>query len=144
LELIKRIARKNLIIARCENCGREIEIPYANTINPHIASIDLKAVVRCECGEYHNLIVDQDSYRVITNPPTKKLAETNYQEDDTIKCPRCGSTQLHTGDKGFSLGKAAIGGILIGAVGLLGGLIGSKKTMITCLKCGYRWQAGKK
>jgi tellurium resistance protein TerD len=35
-----------------------------------------------------------------------------------------------------------MGGFLLGPVGLLGGLIGSKKIMITCLKCGYKWQAG--
>ena len=62
---------------------------------------------------------------------------------DPLKCPRCASTQLYAGDKGFSLGKAAAGGILLGSVGLLGGFIGSKKIMITCLKCGYKWQAGK-
>jgi hypothetical protein len=60
-----------------------------------------------------------------------------------LKCPRCKSTQLHAGQKGFSLGKAAAGGLLLGGVGLLGGMIGSKKVMITCLKCGFKWQAGK-
>jgi len=64
--------------------------------------------------------------------------------NETIKCPRCRSTQLHAGNKGFGLGKAAAGGVLLGPVGLLGGLIGSKKVMITCLKCGYKWQAGKR
>mgnify|MGYP000933138434 FL=1 len=61
-----------------------------------------------------------------------------------LKCPRCSSTQLHAGQKGFGLGKAAAGGLLLGPVGLLGGMIGSKKVMITCLKCGYKWRAGKR
>jgi hypothetical protein len=60
-----------------------------------------------------------------------------------IKCPRCASLHLHAGHKGFGLGKAVAGGVLLGPVGLLGGVIGSKKVMITCLKCGYKWQAGK-
>lgn len=68
----------------------------------------------------------------------------DYAANETIKCPRCRSTQLHTGDKGFGLGKAAAGGVLLGPVGLLGGFLGSKKVMITCLKCGYKWQAGKR
>lgn len=33
--------------------------------------------------------------------------------------------------------------VVTGPVGLLGGLIGSKKIIITCLKCGHKWQAGK-
>jgi hypothetical protein len=60
-----------------------------------------------------------------------------------VKCPKCGSTQISAGDKGFGLGKAAAGGLLLGPVGLLGGLIGSKKVIVTCLKCGYKWEAGK-
>jgi len=61
-----------------------------------------------------------------------------------LKCPRCGSSQLHAGKKGFGLGKAAAGGLLLGPVGLLGGVIGSKKVMITCLSCGKKWKAGKR
>lgn len=62
--------------------------------------------------------------------------------EDQIKCPKCGSTQLNADRKGFGLGKAAGGALLLGPLGLLGGLIGSKKVMITCLKCGKQWKAG--
>ena len=61
-----------------------------------------------------------------------------------LKCPKCSSTQLHAGSKGFGLGKAAAGGLLLGPVGLLGGMIGSKKVIITCLNCGKKWRAGKR
>jgi hypothetical protein len=109
-------------------------------MNPHKSPIDLKDVVKCECGEYHNLIIDPKEHHVVTQPPISQPKP----EDDLIKCPRCNSTQLHAGDKGFGLGKAAAGGILLGPVGLLGGLIGSKKVMVTCFKCGHKWQAGKR
>ena len=45
--------------------------------------------------------------------------------EDQIKCPKCGSTQLIANKKGFSLGKAAVGGLLLGGVGLLAGAIGN-------------------
>lgn len=143
MQLVRRVVtrKKEAIIARCEKCKREIEIPYSNTINPHMPSIDLKSVVKCECGEYHNLIIDDKEHRPITRTPT--ASQSSQNNDELIKCPRCRSTQLHTGDKGFGLGKAAAGGILLGPVGLLGGFLGRKKTMITCLKCGFKWQAGK-
>ncbi|MFA5537560.1 MAG: hypothetical protein WDA53_10420 [Bacillota bacterium] len=64
-------------------------------------------------------------------------------KNQELHCPRCGYTQFHAGDKGFGLGKAAAGGLLLGPVGLLGGLIGSKKVILTCLNCGRKWQAGK-
>lgn len=62
--------------------------------------------------------------------------------NEEVKCPKCYSTQIAAGNKGFGLGKAAVGGLLLGPVGLLGGVVGSKKIMITCLRCGYKWEAG--
>ena len=132
--------KKKVIVGACENCGREIEVPISNIIVTSRLPYDLKDVIQCECGEYHNLIVDKDKTQTKHIPHNKP----DYAANETIKCPRCRSTQLHAGDKGFSLGKAAAGGVLLGPVGLLGGLIGSKKVMITCLKCGYKWQAGKR
>ena len=57
-----------------------------------------------------------------------------------VTCPGCKSTNsFSTTNKGFGLGKAAVGGLLFGPVGLLGGLLGSNKTLVTCIKCGCRW-----
>lgn len=61
-------------------------------------------------------------------------------DENTIKCPECGCTQISANKKGFGLGKAATGGLLLGPVGLLGGLIGSGKVVITCLRCGHQWK----
>ena len=63
--------------------------------------------------------------------------------DDEIRCPKCGSTQITAGNKGFSVGKAVAGDVVAGPVGLVAGAIGSKKTIITCLNCGHKWEAGK-
>lgn len=60
-------------------------------------------------------------------------------EDSEVRCPQCGSNQIYADKKGFGLGKAAAGGLLLGPVGLLGGMLGSKKIIITCLKCGHKW-----
>jgi ribosomal protein L32 len=56
-----------------------------------------------------------------------------------IKCPKCGSTNIAAGEKGFSLGKAAVGALLLGPAGLLGGMAGRKKIEIACRSCGHRW-----
>lgn len=61
-------------------------------------------------------------------------------EEDPIKCPRCGGSQIAANKKGFGLGKAVAGGFLLGPVGLLGGFLGSNKIKITCLKCGHQWK----
>jgi len=61
-------------------------------------------------------------------------------KSESIKCPNCGSKDLSANKKGFGLGKALVGGVLLGGVGLLGGFMGSGKIQITCLKCGHRWK----
>lgn len=62
--------------------------------------------------------------------------------ENNIKCPKCGSTQLTTDKKGFSGRKAVAGAVLTGGIGLLAGTIGSKKVIITCLKCGNKFKPG--
>ena len=58
-----------------------------------------------------------------------------------IKCPVCGESinwkKVDQQNKGFSVGKAAVGGILLGPVGLIGGALGKKKVYYYCGKCGF-------
>ena len=59
-----------------------------------------------------------------------------------FKCPNCGSSypkwrKIDNYKEGFSLGKAAVGGALLGPIGLLGGALGKNKKVYMCSKCGY-------
>lgn len=62
--------------------------------------------------------------------------------NESIKCQKCGSTQITTNKKGFSGTKAAAGVIIAGGIGLAAGDIGSNKIIITCLKCGHQFAPG--
>ena len=57
------------------------------------------------------------------------------------KCPMCGERAnwklFDTANKGFSVGKAAVGAVLLGPVGLVGGALGKKKQYYYCGKCGF-------
>lgn len=48
-----------------------------------------------------------------------------YDGKDEVRCPRCSSTAVTIGQRGFSL---------------FSGFLGSNKTVNRCGKCGYSWQ----
>jgi cytochrome c-type biogenesis protein CcmH/NrfF len=74
------------------------------------------------------------------------VQQNQYQEsrpinyEPQLRCPKCSSTQLMPTKKGYSLGKAVVGGLLTGGVGLLGGFWGSNDIRLNCLNCGHKWQ----
>lgn len=57
------------------------------------------------------------------------------------KCPMCDSSfewvEIDQDRKGFSVGKAAVGGVLLGPIGLAAGVLGKKKVLYKCRKCGF-------
>lgn len=81
-------------------------------------------------------------------PPQELRAAPNAQslrsvpQPEPIRCRKCGSTQIAAGGRGFGIGKAAVGGLLLGPVGLVAGALGSSALLVTCLKCGARWKPG--
>ena len=55
-------------------------------------------------------------------------------------CPKCGVGYLSAvGERkgGFSGGKAALGAVIAGPIGLAAGALGRKKTLYQCNRCGY-------
>lgn len=57
------------------------------------------------------------------------------------QCPMCNERvtwkKVDKSKQGFSLGKAAVGGVLLGPVGLLGGALGKATVTYCCGKCGF-------
>ncbi len=60
-----------------------------------------------------------------------------------IKCPVCGSEQIHAEKKGFSAVKAVAGAVLVDPlVGAIAGSAGKDKIILTCLRCGHQFSPG--
>ncbi|OIK15592.1 tellurium resistance protein TerD [Bacillus sp. MUM 116] len=78
-------------------------------------------------------------YPAQTFPSTSSTGTNSTYGGDEIICPRCHSTNVRTGQKGFGIGKAAIGGLILGPIGLLGGFIGKNQLKFTCNSCGSSW-----
>ena len=56
---------------------------------------------------------------------SEKRTQEYLTKKDLPRCPKCGSTSISTGQRGYSL---------------LTGFIGSGKTVNRCAKCGYKWK----
>lgn len=62
-----------------------------------------------------------------------------------FKCPKCGSQEIQSlgvHKKGFSVGKAVVGGALTGGIGTVAGFAGkkTKKTDFVCMHCGKQFK----
>jgi len=76
------------------------------------------------------------------NVQKQQLKLQKKQFKAMAKCPRCGSTSLSGNKKGFRIGKAVVGATLLAnPIGLIAGNIGSKKVLVTCMKCGKRFKS---
>lgn len=60
-----------------------------------------------------------------------------------IKCPKCGSTQIHADKRGFKAGRFVAGTLVAGPLaGVVTGAAGKNKIIITCLACGHQFKPG--
>jgi DNA-directed RNA polymerase subunit RPC12/RpoP len=84
-------------------------------------------------------LLKADANRIANEEAAKKTRNANGE----IRCPKCGSTQITANKKGFGVGKAVVGAVTVGAVGVAAGLIGKNQVEVTCLACGHKWKVGK-
>ena len=98
------------------------------------------ALIKCpECGKE---ISDKANACPNCGNPINVVEKKEETPESYLCCPKCGSRDLHAEQKGFSGGKALVGAVTFGGLGLLAGTIGSKDVQITCLKCGKQFKAG--
>ena len=74
----------------------------------------------------------------------KNQKDEHKEDNNEVRCPKCSSTQLNIQKKGMGVGKAFVGHVIAGPLGLLAGGIGKNNIEITCLKCGHKFKPGKK
>lgn len=68
----------------------------------------------------------QDEYKYFLKMESLKVREAQERQSNAnkIHCPKCGSINITTGQRGYSL---------------LTGFLGSNKTVNRCGSCGYKW-----
>ncbi|EHQ88864.1 TerD family protein [Desulfosporosinus youngiae] len=147
------------LAALCRNFGLEVEgeqssqgvnnsmnTGYGNTANPNFGSPGpvSSPVPYSGSGNTRNSSYSHAQNSSYGNNNSQSFGQSGgYRPDQGgMVCPRCHSHQVTAGKKGFGLGKAAIGGVLLGPVGLLAGFIGSKNMEFVCMSCKERWNSG--
>jgi len=145
----------------CADCAKKIvDNPTTNTSSMkllHHISVEQAKEFIDDPQKRDNYIAEQD--RLETQSTVQKMKEQNaidkeHEAKETNKpatkaphCPKCGSTNLQiVGNhrKGFSVGKALVGGVLTAGtgVGVLAGFAGkkSKKIDMICMNCGKKFK----
>lgn len=72
-----------------------------------------------------NVLIEQDDGYLDGTISNENIVKYISKSENSIHCPRCASTAVTTGSRGFSI---------------LTGFIGSGKTVNRCAKCGYTWK----
>lgn len=73
---------------------------------------------------------------------SKKTAVSDVKHNKAPnRCPRCQDAVnwrlIGEPKQGFSLGKATIGALLVGPIGVAGGALGKRKKTYACRNCGF-------
>lgn len=135
----------NEIIKKCDKCGdiavytSTYNIHKENNCNGNLIETSLSYDdfwVLCDISDDNDFLqamIDLKEKEPIeyqlkmSQFKTQVQQQENYktQSSNVVKCPKCGSTNVTAGQKGYSL---------------LTGFIGSGSTVNRCAKCGHKWK----
>lgn len=148
---IEIIDRNGIYLESCNKCRHNLEINKDNEKNKFkckkcgynfaktIDNDDEYSLVCYKCGWKKEIVKKlepsdvekflREKYRkgqpLYTKEQLDAIPAPQKQEiDDRVHCPKCGSVQITTGERGFSM---------------VWGFIGSGKTTNRCAKCGHKW-----
>ena len=133
---------KENIMYRC--FSNDIVEKAVNSISVYLDNRDNELII--ETGEKIG-ILKQTNIENNKRLESKKIDKQNLKDLKDRKipyCPKCHSTSLTTSDKRLSVGRAVVGGALLGGTGAVLGGLTSKKVNIICMNCGYKFKPGKK
>lgn len=123
----------------CRSCGRDLD---CGDESEGRMQHDFQFGKCIHCGYAEAWVAKYENLCILDLSKPQKVVPR--QVATGITCPKCSSTSITDHKRGFGVGKALVGGVLTGGVGLLAGFIGSNAVMVTCLRCGHNWQAGKR
>lgn len=114
-------------IIKCVRNTLKLDIPEAMDLTNNIPSFLKRNISLDEANEIKEAIETSGASIVIEkyNDGQDDKSILKKHTSNLITCPRCGSTAITTGQRGFNI---------------VTGFLGSNKTVNRCGKCGYSWQ----
>lgn len=122
---------KNIINQYYNKILNEKDNKLANKINMQIIRSNSDEIKNTENIRNHKTSHFGKAWNALVDIGTK---------DNSVKCPKCGSTSISYQNKKLSLGRAIVGDAVAGPAGAVLGGLSSKKGYAVCLKCGKQWK----
>lgn len=134
--VVKRCKKCGMIMGCCnadslihtaDNCNGELEplnITHEELVDIHKISVDdsfLQAMIDLKEKDIIEYNLKMSQFR----SQAQQQKTTKQQDSNQIRCPKCGSINISTGQRGYSL---------------LTGFIGAGKTVNRCASCGHKWK----
>lgn len=104
------------------SCG--LKLDTATNIKKMFEAINSSVEIECDTdSSMENSFIQHVQFP--TDEENREVARKLNEDVNIVKCPKCGSTSITTGQRGYSL---------------VTGFWGSGRTMNRCAKCGYKWE----
>lgn len=87
--------------------------------------INLASYIGVDCGVATKLLQEIQKTNIVPREFNCSPTWDNQSSPSQVRCPKCSSTQIVTGQRGYSV---------------VWGFWGSGKTMNRCANCGHRWE----
>ena len=133
------------VIKRCEKCGMYITCDDAAVVHKAFNCNGVLKKVSISCNDMYiieDISTDKNFLQAMIDLKEKDIIEYNLKmsqfkaqlqqqkssaprKANTVRCPRCGSTNITAGQRGYSL---------------LTGFVGSGSTVNRCANCGHKWR----
>jgi hypothetical protein len=118
---------------KCRWCGEMLEAPASPKARkePEDDGVPYRPLVD------PSTLSEEPRWRSAASPYSVSMTAS----DDSLRCPKCRSTQLSAGSRGFKLGRAAGWGLVLSPLaGIIAGAKGRGNIKVSCMNCGHQWE----
>lgn len=110
------------VFSHCEDCG-------SKNVEEYISPIGTGIGTKCkECSHIKITYFKDKTTGLLINAEDLYSLPKKTESSSKIRCPKCSSTSISTGSRGYSM---------------VWGFVGSGKTVNRCANCGHKWEPKK-